>query len=239
MNEISPTLTWPPAYSIKKHRRARHVKLRAVPSQGLVLTVPYRFNLKEIPAILEEHKAWITKQLQQLQLPSQSADTLPEKIELFAMNETWTIFYMQCDTKLEIIERPHQEIVLIGNVNDQKLCKEKLIFWVRNKAKKYLIAQLDAVGEMTQLTYENVTIRDQQTLWGSCTVKKSISLNYKLIFLPNHLVRHVIIHELCHTKHLNHSMRFWRLVAKYDPTWESNRRELRRADKYIPAWVIS
>ena len=226
---------WPPSYKLKKHRRARSVKLRAKKPHGLEITVPYRFNVKEIPAILEENKVWIVKQLRLLQ--SRCADVLPTQIILNAISEKWAVEYIACDTKLEIIQRPTHEIVLVGRIENKALCKTKLVEWLKSKANIHLIAQLEATSSMMQLPYSQVRIRDQQTLWGSCTVDKSISLNYKLLFLPEELVKHVLIHELCHTKHLNHSSRFWELVAQYDAEWQERRRKLRHADQFIPAWI--
>lgn len=235
MTDLSPMLEWPPPYKIKKHRKARHVKLRTAKSHGLEITVPYRFNLRDIPTILEDNKAWITKQL--LQQQAQMTEELPHTITLNVVNEDWTIQYMPCRAKLELIQRPQREIVLVGAVEDKALCKEKLVTWLKQQASIHLIALLQQLSASTTLSFATTKVRDQQTLWGSCTVKKDISLNYKLIFLPRHLAAHVLIHELCHTQHLNHSDRFWRLVASHDPAWQEHRRALRRANQFIPGWV--
>ena len=228
-------IEWPPSYVVKKHRRARHVKLRATKPHGLQVTVPYRFNLKELPAILNAHKTWIIKQLLQLQL--QMITELPAIIALNALGETWTVSYVEVDAHMEIIHRPHQEIVLVGRIADKKSCQEQLILWLKEKAKQFLMTELNSMSDFTQLPYKSVSVREQKTLWGSCTVNKSISLNYKLIFLPPALMRHVLIHELCHTKHLNHSTKFWNLVAQFDPAWAEHKRALRHAEQWMPMWV--
>lgn len=235
MSQITPDILWPPPYKIKKHRLAKHVKLRTSKPHGLEITVPYRFNLKDIPAILEENKTWVLKQIQLWQLKQQSA--LPDSIELLAIGEVWAIHTLACDAKLEIIQRPHHEMVLVGDIKNIPLAKKILITWLKGQAKTHLVAQLQHISEQIQLSYENVSVRDQRTLWGSCTVNKSISLNYKLMFLPPALVAHVMIHELCHTVYLNHSDKFWALVARHDVLWREHRRALRRADQYMPMWL--
>lgn len=237
MNET--IVNWPPVYKIKKHRRAKYVKMRATKTNGLEITIPYRFSLKNIPSILEENKAWIIQQLQQIQaLQNQYTDALPEQIILHAMNETWKIIYMECNSKLEMIERkPYRELVFVGKIQDKILCKKKLIAWLKAMSRFHLTTQLKTISELIQLNFLNVTIRDQETVWGSCTIDKNISLNYKLLFLPTTLVNYVLIHELCHTKHLNHSERFWKLVEKFDPLWKEHRRELRQANQFIPHWL--
>lgn len=237
MNQNTPEMLWPPAYKLKKHSRAKHVKLRARKG-GLEITIPMRFNEREVPVILEKNKAWIIKHLLNQPLPSEV--DLPEQIQLFLTGECWRIQYMATNKKLEMIERPHScEIVLVGKVENKKACMHKLINWLKQQSNFHLAVLLKKISEEIQLGYGRITVRDQLTRWGSCSSDKSISLNYKLLFLPAPLVRHVIIHELCHTKYLNHSEKFWALVGKHDALCEENKRALRRADKYIPGWVIS
>lgn len=235
MTQLSSAIEWPPPYKIKKHRKAKYVRLRTSKTDGLIITVPFRFNLQEIPEVLERHKAWISKHL--LQLAEKRSDELPHQINLQAINQTWVIHYMACNAKFEIFQRASREIVLLGKLPDAAVCKQKLIAWIKQQAHVHLVSQLQFISQLTQLNFENVIIRDQQTRWGSCSSQKSISLNYKLLFLPTSLMQHVLIHELCHTKHLNHSEKFWHLVASHDPNWQQHRRDLRRADQHIPGWI--
>lgn len=237
MNTLDAELTWPPEFTLKKHPRARHVKLKASSKNGLELVVPRRFNVKEIPEILELHKPWIIKQLLKLQEERVNSDVLPKEIIFPAIQQTWRVEYIPSNTKLKIIARPHQALVLFGKIDDKIVCKKLLTQWIKKHARIYLAEYLHSISEKINLPYENVSIRDQTTRWGSCSASKSISLNYKLLFLSAKLAAHVIIHELCHTVHLNHSLRFWRLVESFDANWRINRRDLRQAGKLIPAWL--
>lgn len=235
MNHIAPEILWPPHYKVKKHRRARHVKLRTTKLNGLEITVPYRFNLKEIPFILEENRIWITRQI--LNWQASQEIKLPDHIAVHALEKSWSVHYVPCDAKIDLIERPNREIALVGRVEDKELCRKKLIVWLKHQSKTHLIPKLESISEKIKLDFSSVRVRDQQTLWGSCTVNKSINLNYKLLFLPPSLVTHVMIHELCHTVYLNHSEKFWALVAAHDSSWHEHKLALRRADQFIPGWI--
>jgi len=233
-------MIWPPAYTVKKHPRARHVKLKATLRHGLELVVPPRFNIKHIPEILEQHRKWIEQQLQKLhfQLMSPSANVLPDEISLSAINLSWKITYIKTDSKkLRVYTRPGQELVLMGNTEDKSNVQKILTLWLKKQAAKILTDRLNHLSQLTQLPYHSVRIRGQRSRWGSCSADKQIILNYKLLFLPQVLMDHIIIHELCHTVHLNHSSRFWRKVASLDPQWKENSREVKLADKYIPVWL--
>jgi len=93
------------------------------------------------------------------------------------------------------------------------------------------------VSQEVNLPFKNVSIRGQKTRWGSCSSDQSISLNCKLLFLPSPVVRYVLIHELCHTVHMNHSAAFWALVGCFEPNYRQLDRNLRDARCDVPLWM--
>jgi len=84
------------------------------------------------------------------------------------------------------------------------------------------------------LSYKRVSIRNQKTCWGSCSEYGNLNFNYKIIFLPESLMDYIIVHELCHLTHLNHSKDFWSLVSEQIPDYKARRDHLRRMT-HIPA----
>src|SRR5690606_28006625 len=76
--------------------------------------------------------------------------------------------------------------------------------------------------------FNRIAIRNQRTCWGSCSEYKNLNFSYKLLFIPEHLADYVIVHELCHLRELNHSKRFWDLVAHTQPEYETLREELKK-----------
>lgn len=228
-------MMWPPEYSVKKHSRARRVTLRTSRANGLEIIVPVRFNMRRIPIVLAEHKDWIIDQLLLLQEQNQQA-ALPEQIHLHAVQQSWGIKYLSADINLRLMQSPLRYLTLVGKQHDDN-ARKLLSRWVRIQAKKHLPRFLENVSRQIKLPYAKVTIRDQRTRWGSCSAEKTISLNYKLLFLPPELVRHIIIHELCHTVHLDHSERFWQLVAKFDPDWQVHRKTIKQVEDLVPGWI--
>jgi predicted metal-dependent hydrolase len=110
-------------------------------------------------------------------------------------------------------------------------------FFQRYSKKEYLKLKPEALGlvktkikefnEIYKFEFNKISIRNSRSRWGSCSSKKKLSFNYKIIFLPEKLQDYVIIHELCHTKELNHSNRFWGLVAQIIPDYKKMRKEIR------------
>ncbi len=74
---------------------------------------------------------------------------------------------------------------------------------------------------------ERVVIRNQKTRWGSCSGKKHLNFNYKLVFLPIELADYIVVHELCHLKEMNHGKHFWALVAQQIPDYKECRKQIK------------
>lgn len=75
--------------------------------------------------------------------------------------------------------------------------------------------------------YTSITVRDQKTRWGSCSSRGTLSFNYRLIFAPPRILDYVVVHELCHLTHMNHSKDFWNMVASVMPDYKTCRKWLR------------
>jgi len=101
-------------------------------------------------------------------------------------------------------------------------------------AREIITARIIYWNNFYNLTYKRVAIRNQRRCWGSCSEKGNLNFNYKIIFIPEALMDYVIVHELCHLTHLNHSPAFWSEVARAMPTYKEARTHLRRIT-HVPA----
>lgn len=230
-------LVWPPVYTIRRKAWIRSVRLQICAQRGLLLTVPKLFNLQTIDSVLAEHRSWIEKTWLRIQpkINSPDKDFLPLSLELLAIDKVWQIAKQPSDNPRVWLQQPSdQQLLICGKLTDPQLVKLALHHWSRQKAKKHLIPWLQQLSLQTGLHYSTATIRDASTRWGSCSASKRISLNYKLIFLPPRLVEYVILHELCHLVHLNHSADFWGLLKTFCPEYIALRKELRGGHRYIP-----
>ncbi len=108
--------------------------------------------------------------------------------------------------------------------------------WTRKQAWALLPPMLKQLSIACGLAYKKVSIRSQKTRWGSCSSHGTISLNDQLVFVPEATVRYLMIHELCHTRHMNHSVNFWRLVENFYPDYRYHERVLNQARERVPEW---
>lgn len=236
---------WPPRYQIKETARARRVILRIRPGVGLVVTVPKGFNRAELPRILEAHRSWIQETLTAVQeRPEEilSPEILPEKVSLRAVDETWEVSYEpEPHARLQAtwVAKPKPHIRIRGDVSRVPACCRLLRSWLQEQGKFWLPPWVDKISRETGLPYGRLTIRCQKSRWGSYSSQGNLSLNAAVLFLPDHLARFVIVHELCHSKHLLHDGDFHRLLNRYEPEARLLEAQLRDKAQQFPLWYAA
>ncbi|MDD2236111.1 MAG: SprT family zinc-dependent metalloprotease [Kiritimatiellae bacterium] len=213
-------------------------RLRIVVSPSLAVNVyaPNTASEDDIVSAVQVKAPWITKQLDALQqfhpLPT------PHK---YISGETFT--YLGRQYRLKVIQDMLKSAKLHGRFlhiavpdkTETVVVKKQVIQWYRERAesifKRYLIHWLN-IGLRHNIPEPVLVIRQMKTRWGSCSSSGRITLNIKLIHVPIHCIEYVIMHELCHLKHHNHSKEYFRLLSRCMPDWK-------RRKHYLDHLVVS
>jgi predicted metal-dependent hydrolase len=224
-------------------QKARHVRFQVTSQRGLEVVIPKRFDPTKVAALVAKNRQWIDRAIAKVLLLQESRIDpgpwqIPSKISFLAVDTEWTVVARETSARLiSIRECENHQVSLSGPIHDLVHCRLALGRWLTRRAEIYLVSWLSRVSQETGLAYTGVTIKQQKTRWGSCSYRKTISLNARLLFLPPDAVHYILVHELCHTKHLNHSARFWHLVESYLPNFRETDKMLKKADQYLPAWL--
>ena len=127
---------------------------------------------------------------------------------------------------------------ILGNPEPRGL-RKALRAWLMAAAREWVEPRVSALAARTGVRFSRVSIRRQRSRWGSCSVRGTISLNCCLLFQRPEVVDYLIIHELTHVTHMNHSARFWQAVEKRCSGWRELDRELVQGWRHVPRWVFS
>jgi predicted metal-dependent hydrolase len=112
-------------------------------------------------------------------------------------------------------------------------CWELYNVQYRLDAPRILGPRVERWSQATGLRPTALSFRRNRSLWGSCSGRNRISLNTRLLLLPDPLIDYIIVHELCHIRHKNHSREFWNLVERFLPDWKERRKALRNYENYL------
>jgi predicted metal-dependent hydrolase len=233
-----------PDYQIRQSPRAKNLRLRVTRDEGLCVVVPRGFDESKVPAVLIQKKAWVADALKRVGearrfLEPKPAKHRPAHLRLLAIGETRFVVYQENRNHSGIRLRAEGEkLIISGSVVSRDAAIRKLNDWLRFKVRESLFPLANDLAKKHSLRLNRLLIKSQRTRWASCSAKRNLSLNTKLLFLPPELVRYVLLHELCHTEHMNHGSEFWRLVATCEPSFRVLDRTLREAWKTVPEWTF-
>lgn len=230
--------------------RSRHVRL-VMRHEGLEVVVPRGFDRGRLPRLLGEKRQWIERASREMEKRRQrlvsEPPRLPTRIELLAIGDAWEVVYRAPRTSphamrgapagAQVREHAGQTLVVTGDKSDFEDCREAICRWLSRRARKELTARLADLSREHGLNFGKVSIRQQRTRWGSCSRRGNISLNARLLLMPPEAVDYVLLHELCHTRRMDHSPVFWELLESCDPNYRSHKRLVRESAKALPTWL--
>ena len=217
-------------YTVRRSLRVKRVRLEVRLQTGLTVIVPRFYDMGQLPGLLKSKERWISNNMARFR----HFQSLSVKKKL---SNGDTIPYLGRDLKL--IERENHDGIGDVKLEGDMLAVSPGLFkdgilelaleqWYRAEAARLINERAGILSSDIGVSYKRIVIRGQRTRWGSCSRKKNLSFNWKLMMAPEPVIDYVIIHELAHLKEMNHSKRFWELVAKYCPGWREHKKWLKQ-----------
>jgi predicted metal-dependent hydrolase len=197
---------------VKKKVRNANIKISF--DKQIVVTVPLRYSKTEINDLIKLKLNWINKTLQKLDATKEKVSLKPDQLLLFGKTYTKTL---NPALKNKVVVNFNSETIDSNyNLNSRKVQAE----WYKAVAIEYFPRRVNELALAYKLEYNKITIRGQKTRWGSCTAKKNLSFNWKLMKAPHFVIDYIIVHELAHTKFMNHSKTYWKFVESVMPDYQ-------------------
>ena len=228
--------TGPITYSVREHWNSKRIRLRVKAVRGVEVTTPKGYSLKEVDRFVRSNRKWIEETLKGVE--AQKQNLAPSEVILHAVDMRWTISYQrESDVPGCSLHEYGGELSISGEFVNTALLSTVLRMWLSRKARQHLIPWLDNLSDELDLPYSKAIVRGQKTRWGSCSQRKTISLNRNLLFLDPTLARHVMVHELCHTVRSDHSPAFWSRLAEVEPDCMALEKATKASNDCVPTWA--
>ena len=163
----------------------------------------------------------------------------PSRIELRAINECWKVNYQSVNFTSRLSQSSDKKTIFIeckiGQLEDIPILMK---MWLRNKAKEVLTLEIRTIAKKIDVTFNQLRVKNQRSLWGSCSKLNNINLNQKLLFLSPDVMSYVLYHELTHLKVFDHSQNFWAELEKVYRNAKGAQKQLRYESKvFVPLWA--
>lgn len=228
----------PDAWRVRASERARRLAVRVLPGGLVEVVVPPGTRPRTVQQFVARHRRWIEHKIEQYRpLDAAPADRLPDRIRFAACGQGFNFRYRQCAGRPRLCVQGGT-LHVHGELTRAALVRRLLQRFTMRMAREILGARLAALSAATGLAYRGLQVRRQRTRWGSCSRHGTISLNACLLFQPAAVVDYLLLHELAHTRHLNHSRRFWALVERHEPRWRELDAALMLGWREVPAWAL-
>lgn len=219
--------------SLRRSAKATHVRIRVAPDGRLRGSMPLYAPLFLAKRLVKNARP----QLREMIREQQSETVFMPGMQI---GKSHTLIIQTSSRKLTKVSRQGQQIlaqvpegVSFDSLDVQRAIRDTVIEALRIEAKSYLPKRLAYLAEQHSFSYEKVRFSHAGSRWGSCSTSGTISLNIALMKLPFELIDYVLIHELSHTRQMNHSDAFWREVAVCDPNYKKHRAALKKESPSI------
>ena len=227
-------------WTVRVSGRARRLSVRVYPGGRVEVVVPPGASPAAVEKFIGTHRQWIHRRVADLSTAAAVDDSRPASIKLPSIGQHFAVEYEHAGESAARVRVVGENLLVVsGPLHDDRAIVAALRSWLADVAHEQLGSELAKVAAAGGFRYGRAQIRRQRTRWGSCSASGTISLNVCLLFLRPEVVRYLLVHELCHTKHMNHSARFWALVASFEPDYRELDRELLRGWQSVPGWMFS
>lgn len=208
-----------------KYSHRKTVYLRIVSQDSIEIRSPFGINNKKLLDFIMKNQIWITNELNKASINT--------KVRLYKAGESF-LYQGQVYT-LKVYIGYHDFVFIDKSDNTINImCKRSedvkgiLIKWYKVQADYYIKERVKHYQNVIGVRSDKISIKNQKTLWGSCSTKKNLNFNMRLIMMPDYVIDYVIVHELCHLIYFNHSKEFWRKVEEIIPNYVEIRKYLKQ-----------
>lgn len=227
-------------WDVRISRRARRLSVRVYPGGRVEVVVPPGASAAVVERFVGTHRQWIDERVADLSAISGiGQESLPSEITLSGIGRRFAVEYRRTSSaQIRAVAVDADKLIVAGQLDNERQVAKVLQQWLMEFAHGQLSDCLRQLADEHGFEFDRVQIRRQRTRWGSCSARGTISLNVCALFQEPAVMRYLLVHELSHTRHMNHSRRFWAQVEAIEPDYRRLDRELLQGWQRVPGWMF-
>jgi len=202
-------------YELRRYKRMRNIKVMVSSADRVMLKIPWRMSEGSAVAFLKQQGDWVLEAIGQMPKVPELSRYLESNPYISANGKQIYVEVESSISRSSWIYSESEELLIIRLKCDENR-NLALRDVIKSFAKEVIRQRAKVLASLCSVDFKRISVRDQRSLWGSCTDCGSLSFNWRLVLLPPLLMDHVIYHELAHLTHMNHSNDFYDLLEEYD-----------------------
>jgi predicted metal-dependent hydrolase len=205
-------------YRVRRSERARRVRV-TVDAQGVEVVLPRRAPEREAAAAIRELEPWIRRRVRELERAQEAVAARGDAVPYLGQ-----LLRVRTEPGRQRVHRRGDELLAPRGAARGPALER----WYRRAARDEIAPRLERACALAGSSYSGLTIRGQRTRWASCSRDGAMSFNWRLLLAPEAVLEYVVWHEVCHLEVMDHSPRFWAMLARWCPDYREHSRWLRR-----------
>jgi predicted metal-dependent hydrolase len=222
---------------LRSSARARRVSIRIHEDASGELVVPRGVSEARARAFLASRSDWVNEQVRRRRELARPVEPFPpQQLHLAAIDERWRLHVAGGEgrAQLRIVMPGLLELSGEGGRRQWLLLLRRFLLL---RAQEQFAPRLALLATQHGFRYTLLSVRALRSRWGSCSSRGRITVNVGMLFQRPEVLRYLLLHELAHTRHMNHSSAFWNCVADCEPRWSALDRELSQGSSRVPHWL--
>lgn len=204
-------------FTIIKQKR-KTAKIEVDNSLQVIIKVPMRMTKRQIEQLIASHHEWIETTVRRKREFIMTQDWYYSGRLLFK-GKYWNVERKSTSFDNFGIDFSDKGFIIVSD-GSEKMERQLVANYFRNSAREELSELVKFYAEKLGVEYHKITIRNQATRWGSCSSKGNLSFNLRIMCAPKEMIEYVVLHEVMHLKHFNHSQAFWSAIEEIMPNYK-------------------
>lgn len=212
-------------YTIVRSKR-KTVAISVSEEKGIVVKLPDFFPMRELDKMILQKADWIAEKYEEAAVKQKvkpvhefcSGEEFYYRGKALILN-----LIVNADRKRIMVRKQAGKLLVVSPAADREVIRDAIIKWYREQARELLTDKVSYYRQFINKPIGEIRIKEQKSRWGSCSARGNLNFNWKIIMAPDEIIDYLVVHELCHLLHMNHSKEFWQSVGSILPDYKSRK----------------
>jgi len=216
-------------YQLIKSKR-KTLTITILPTKEVVVKAPRILSDQEIMRMVMQKGKWITDKISKMEdLSCEVEQRYMDGAEIFYRGKKYRLKIIEdYNVRKSEIQLRHDEIVVIMKHKKVQLVPELMEGWYKERIKELIYDKIEYYNSFINKKISNIRIKNHKKRWGSCSNLGNLNFNWRIIMMPDEMFDYIVVHELCHLIHMNHSKEYWKSVEMILPDYKEREKWIRQ-----------